>query len=334
MHLVLARLPDAPGGTKGISLFIVPKFLPDADGNPGARNHVPCGSIEQKMGIHGNATCVLNFDKAQAFLLGPPHRGLHAMFVMMNSARIGVGIQGLGLTEVAYQNAVAYAKERLQSRSLSGAKAPDQPADPIIVHADVRRMLLTQRAYAEGGRSFAYWLSLLFDNSLKHPDPEVKQECDDLVTLFTPVLKAFLTDNGFLCTNLAMQVFGGHGYIRESGMDQYLRDARIGMIYEGTNSIQALDLLGRKVLLDGGARLRKFAAVVKTFVEREGGDPRMAEFIEPLGGLGSKLETLTLELGLAALKDRDEVGAAAVDYLRCMGHFYLPTSGHGRPKWR
>jgi alkylation response protein AidB-like acyl-CoA dehydrogenase len=323
VHLVLARLPDAPPGSKGISLFIVPKFLPDAEGRPGVRNHVQCGSIEHKMGINGNATCVLNFDKAQAFLLGEPHRGLRAMFVMMNAARIGVGIQGLGLNEIAYQNAVAYAKERLQSRSLSGPKAPDKPADPIIVHADVRRMLLTQRAYAEGGRAFAYWLSLQFDKSLKHPNPEVRQEADDLVSLFTPVLKAFLTDNGFLCTNLAMQVFGGHGYIRESGMDQYVRDARISMIYEGTNSVQALDLLGRKVLMDSGTKLRRFAGIVKRFIEQSAETPQMAEFVEPLAKLTGKLEQLTLEIGVAAMKDRDEVGAAAVDFLRSMGHFVL-----------
>jgi alkylation response protein AidB-like acyl-CoA dehydrogenase len=320
VHLVLARLPDAPAGTKGISLFIVPKFLPDAQGNPGERNHVQCGSIEHKMGIHGNATCLLHFERARGFLLGEPHRGLHAMFIMMNSARIGVGIQGLGLTEVAYQSSVAYAKERLQSRSLAGPKAPDKPADPIIVHADVRRMLLTQRAYAEGGRALAYWVSLLLDKSLKHPDPAVRKESDDLVSLFTPVLKAFLTDNGFACTNLAMQVFGGHGYIRESGMEQYVRDARISMIYEGTNSIQALDLLGRKVMLDAGARLRVFGALVKRFVEQEGSGQAMAEFVEPLGRVSGKVEKLALELGMAAMKDRDEVGAAAVDFLRCMGH--------------
>jgi alkylation response protein AidB-like acyl-CoA dehydrogenase len=321
VHLVLARLPDAPAGTKGISLFIVPKFLPDGQGNAGERNHVQCGSIEHKMGIHGNATCVLHFERARGFLLGEPHRGLHAMFVMMNSARIGVGIQGLGLTEVAYQQSVAYAKERLQSRSLAGAKMPDKPADPIIVHADVRRMLLTQRAYAEGGRALSYWLSLLLDKSLKHPDAAVRRESDDLVGLFTPVLKAFLTDNGFSCTNLAMQVFGGHGYVRESGMEQYVRDARISTIYEGTNSIQALDLLGRKVLLDGGAKLRVFGGLVQRFVEREGRAEGMAEFVEPLGTVLAKVEKLALEIGTAAMRDRDEVGAAAVDFLRCMGHF-------------
>jgi alkylation response protein AidB-like acyl-CoA dehydrogenase len=321
VHLVLARLPDAPAGTKGISLFIVPKFLPDAQGDAGERNQVHCGSIEHKLGINGNATCVLNFEKARGFLVGEPHRGLHAMFVMMNSARLGVGIQGLGLNEVAYQNALVYAKERLQSRSLSGAKSPDKPADPIIVHADVRRMLLTQKAYAEGARAFAYWLSLLFDKSLKHPDPAVRQESDDLVSLFTPVLKAFLTDNGFSCANLAMQVFGGHGYIRESGMDQYVRDARISMIYEGTNSIQALDLLGRKVLMDSGSKLRKFGGIVKRFIEEEAGTPAMSEFIEPLARLATKIEKLTMELALAAMKNRDEVGAAAVDFLRILGHF-------------
>lgn len=321
VHLVLARLPDAPAGTKGISMFIVPKFLPDAEGNVGERNQLHCGSIEHKMGINGNATCVLNFEQAHGFLVGEPHRGLLAMFVMMNSARIGVGIQGLGLNEVAYQNSVAYAKERLQSRSLSGPKAADKPADPIIVHADVRRMLLTQRAYAEGGRALAYWVSLLLDKSLKHPDSAVRKESDELVSLFTPVLKAFLTDNAFACTNLALQIFGGHGYIRESGMEQYVRDARIGMIYEGTNSIQSLDLLGRKVLMDAGAKLRVFAALVKRFVEQEGSGQDMVEFVEPLGRVGAKLEKLALELGVAAMTNRDEVGAAAVDFLRCTGHY-------------
>jgi alkylation response protein AidB-like acyl-CoA dehydrogenase len=321
VHLVLARLPDAPAGTKGISLFIVPKFLPDAEGNVGERNQLHCGSIEHKMGINGNATCVLNFEQARGFLVGEPHRGLLAMFVMMNSARIGVGIQGLGLNEVAYQNSVAYAKERLQSRSLSGPKVADKAADPIIVHADVRRMLLTQRAYAEGGRALAYWVSLLLDKSLKHPDPAVRKESDELVSLFTPVLKAFLTDNAFACTNLALQIFGGHGYIRESGVEQYVRDARIGMIYEGTNSIQSLDLLGRKVLMDAGAKLRVFAALVKRFVEQEGSGQDMVEFVEPLGRVGAKLEKLALELGVAAMTNRDEVGAASVDFLRCMGHY-------------
>jgi hypothetical protein len=238
----------------------------------------------------------------------------------MNGARLGVGLQGLGLTEVAYQNSAAYAKERIQSRSLSGPKAPNKPADPIIVHPDVRRMLFTQRAYVEGGRAFAYWVALALDRSQRHPDEKVRKESDDLVALLTPVVKAFLTDNGFLCTNLAMQVFGGHGYIQEGGMDQYVRDARINMIYEGTNTIQSLDLLGRKVLGDGGAKLRLFVSLIKNFVEKEGSGGDMAEFTKPLIELSNRVEELTKELAARAKKDPEEMGAAAVDYLRLIGH--------------
>jgi alkylation response protein AidB-like acyl-CoA dehydrogenase len=320
VHLVLAKLPDAPPGTRGISLFIVPKFVPDANGNPGERNRIRCGSIEHKLGIRANATCVMNLEEATGYLVGEPHKGLMAMFVMMNGARLGVGLQGLGLTEVAYQNAAAYAKERIQSRSLSGPKEPNKPADPIIVHPDVRRMLFTQRAYVEGGRAFAYWVALALDKSKHHPDDKVRKENDDLVALLTPIVKAFLTDNGFLCTNLALQVFGGHGYIQEGGMDQYVRDARINMIYEGTNTIQSLDLLGRKVLADGGAKLRTFGALVRKFVETEGSTPDMAEFVKPLVALSKKIEEVTGELGARTKKDPEEMGAAAVDYLRLAGH--------------
>jgi alkylation response protein AidB-like acyl-CoA dehydrogenase len=320
VHLVLARLPDAPAGSKGISLFIVPKFLPNASGEAEKANRVECIGIEHKLGIHGNATCVIQLDGATGFLVGQPHRGLPAMFVMMNAARLGVGMQGLGLTEVAYQHARAYAQERLQSRSLSGAKAPDKPADPIVVHADVRRMLLTQKAYVEGGRALSYWVALMFDRSKHHPDARVRQDSDDLVSLFTPVVKAFLTDNAVLCTNLALQVCGGHGYIRETGMDQYVRDARITTLYEGTNTIQSLDLLGRKILLDGGAKLRKFAALIKAFVEQAAIAEGMREFAEPLLKLTARFERLTMDLGVRALSDRDEVGAAATDYLRILGH--------------
>ena len=255
IHLVLARLPDAPPGTKGISLFLVPKVLPNADGSLGARNGIACGRIEEKMGIHGNATCEMNLIGATGWLVGEPNKGLNAMFVMMNAARIGVGIQSLGLMEVAYQNSLAYAKDRTQGRSLTGPKAPDKPADPIIVHPDVRRMLLTQKAYAEGSRCFAYWLALQADVAESHPDEGARRAAHDVLSLLTPVVKAFLTDNAFLTTNLALQVHGGHGYIREWGMEQYVRDSRINMIYEGTNTIQALDLLGRKGLGDSGARL-------------------------------------------------------------------------------
>ncbi len=323
VHLVLARLPDAPAGTRGISLFIVPKFVPNADGSPGARNGVRCARLEEKMGIHANATCVMDLDGATGWLVGEPNKGLNAMFVMMNAARIGVGMQSLGLTEVAYQNSLDYAKERLQMRSLSGAKAPDKPADPIIVHPDVRRMLLTQKAYAEGSRAFAYWTALQADIALTHPDAEARKDAEDMLALLTPVVKAFITDNGFLCTNLAMQVYGGHGYIREWGMEQYVRDARINMIYEGTNAIQALDLLGRKVLGDNGAKLRKFGKLITALVEVEGTNEEMAEFIDPLADLGQKVEKLTMEVGMKAFGNADEAGAAAVDYLRVIGHLVL-----------
>jgi len=320
IHLVLARLPDAPPGTKGISLFVVPKFLPDADGKPGERNGIACGSIEHKMGIHGNATCVMNLDAARGWLVGEPHRGLNAMFVMMNAARMGVGMQGLGLTEVAYQNSLAYAKERLQMRSLSGVKAPEKAADPIIVHPDVRRLLLTQKAYAEGARAFAYWTALQIDRELSSEDEAVRRESADLVALLTPVIKAFITDNAFEATNHGLQIFGGHGFIREWGMEQYVRDARINMIYEGTNAIQSLDLLGRKVLGDMGAKLKKFGALVTEFVEEEGVKPEMQEFINPLADIGDKVQKLTMEIGMKAMANPDEVGAAAVPYLRTVGH--------------
>ncbi|MDO8298684.1 acyl-CoA dehydrogenase C-terminal domain-containing protein [Lacisediminimonas sp.] len=320
VHLVLARLPDAPIGTRGISLFLVPKFIPAADGSLGARNPVFCGALEEKMGIHGNSTCQINLDGATGWLIGEANKGLNAMFVMMNAARLGVGMQSLGLTEVAYQNALAYAKERLQMRSLSGVKAPDKPADPIIVHPDVRRMLLTARAYAEGGRAFTSYIALLIDKELNHPDEEVRKEAGDQVVLLTPIIKAFLTDNGWIATSEAMQVYGGHGYIVEWGMEQYVRDARINMIYEGTNTVQSLDLLGRKILMDNGAKLRKFGEQVKAFVEDNGTDEAMSEFITPLADLGDKVTKLTMEIGMKALQNQDEVGAAAVPYLRVLGH--------------
>ena len=320
VHLVLARLPDAPPGTKGISLFVVPKFLPTAAGEPGERNPIKCGSIEHKMGIHGNATCVMNLDSAKGWLVGEPNKGLNAMFVMMNAARLGVGMQGLGLTEVAYQNALAYAKERLQMRALTGPKAPEKAADPIIVHPDVRRMLLTQKAWAEGGRAFAYWAALQIDKELSHQDEQPRGDAADLVALLTPVIKAFLTDNAFESTNLALQVYGGHGYIAEWGMEQYVRDARINQIYEGTNAIQALDLLGRKVLGDMGAKLKKFGKLVTAFIDEEGVKPEMQEFVNPLADITDKMQKLTMEVGMKAMQNPDEVGAAAVPYLRTAGH--------------
>lgn len=320
IHLVLARLPDAPAGSKGISLFVVPKFNVKADGSLGERNGIFCAGLEHKMGIHGNATCQMVLEGATGTLVGQPHKGLAAMFVMMNAARLGVGNQSLGLTEVAYQNAVAYAKDRIQMRSLSGPKAPDKPADPIIVHPDVRKMLLTARAYAEGARAVACYTALLLDKELSSDDEDERAECADLVALLTPIIKAFFTDNGWLATSHCLQVFGGHGYIKEWGMEQYVRDARINMIYEGTNTIQSLDLLGRKVLGDNGKKLKKFGKLVTEFIEEEGTNEAMQEFVNPLADLGDKVTKLTTELGMKAFQNADEVGAAAVDYLRVCGH--------------
>jgi alkylation response protein AidB-like acyl-CoA dehydrogenase len=326
IHLVLARLPDAPAGTKGISLFIVPKFIPDAEGKPGRRNDFKCGSIEHKMGIHGNATCVMNFDGAIGTLVGEPNKGLNAMFVMMNSARLGVGMQSLGLAEVAYQNSLAYAKDRVQGRALTGPKAKDKPADPIIVHPDVRRMLLTQKAYVEAARAFTYWAGLAIDREHKHPDEKVRKENADMVALLTPVVKGFITDNGYESTTLAMQVLGGHGYIAEWGLEQHVRDARINMIYEGTNTIQALDLLGRKVLADGGAKLMKFGKVIQDLIKTHAENPAMKEFCDPLAALLGEVQKLTMEIGQKAMKNPDEVGAAAVPYLRVIGHLVFSFS--------
>ena len=320
VHLVLARLPDAPAGSKGISLFVVPKWKLNADGSLGERNGIWCGSLEHKMGIHGNATAQIVLEDAEGTLVGEPNKGLPAMFVMMNAARLGVGMQSLGLTEVAYQNAALYAKDRLQMRSLSGPKAPDKPADPIIVHPDVRKMLLTARAYAEGGRALAIYTTLLLDREVATTDAAERSECDDLVALLTPIVKAFFTDNAWIATSHCLQVFGGHGYIREWGMEQFVRDSRINMIYEGTNTIQSLDLLGRKVLSDNGARLKKFGKIIAEFVEEEGTNEDMQEFVNPLAELGEKVTKLTTEIGMKAFKNPDEVGAAAVDYLRVCGH--------------
>ncbi len=320
VHLVLARLPDAPAGSKGISLFVVPKFIVNDDGSLGSRNSLYCGGLEHKMGIHGNSTAQIVLEAAVGTLVGAPHKGLAAMFVMMNAARLGVGMQSLGLTEVAYQNAVAYAKDRIQMRSLSGPKAPNQAADPIIVHPDVRKMLLTARAYAEGGRALAMWVTLQLDKELASDDEDERAQAGDMVALLTPIIKAFLTDNAWLATSHCMQVFGGHGFIREWGMEQYVRDSRINMIYEGTNTIQSLDLLGRKVLGDNGAKLKKFGKIVAEFIEEEGTNEAMQEFINPLADIGDKVTKLTTEIGMKAFKNPDEVGAAAVDYLRVCGH--------------
>ncbi|KAF1043948.1 acyl-CoA dehydrogenase C-terminal domain-containing protein [Xylophilus sp.] len=320
VHLVLARLPDAPAGSKGISLFVVPKVKVKADGSLGERNGIFCAGLEHKMGIHGNATAQLVLENAEGTLVGQPNKGLAAMFVMMNAARLGVGNQSLGLTEVAYQNALAYAKDRIQMRSLSGPKAKDLAADPIIVHPDVRRMLLTAKAYAEGGRALLTYSALLIDRELHHPDEKVRKDAADLVALLTPIAKAFITDNAWIATTNAQQVFGGHGYIREWGMEQFVRDARINMIYEGTNTIQSLDLLGRKVLSNNGATLKKFGRLVAALVEEEGVNETLAEFINPIPQLGDQLTKFTTEIGFKGSQNADEVGAAAVDYLRVVGH--------------
>ena len=320
VHLVLARLPDAPKGSKGISLFVVPKFNVKADGSLGDRNPIYCSGLEHKMGIHGNATAQIAIDGAIGTLVGQPHKGLAAMFVMMNAARLGVGNQSLGLTEVAYQNALVYAKDRIQMRSLSGTKAKDKDADPIIVHPDVRKMLLTAKAYAEGARALQIYCTLLLDKVHSHPDEKVRAESEELVALLTPIVKAFITDNGHTATNACMQVYGGHGFIKEWGMEQYVRDNRINMIYEGTNTVQSLDLLGRKILGNNGATLKKLGKLIGKLVEEEGVNEKMAEFINPIAMLGDQMTKFTTEIGFKGMQNPDEVGAAAVDYLRVAGH--------------
>ncbi len=320
IHLVLARLPDAPPGIKGVSLFIVPKFLVNADGTPGARNGIYCGGLEHKMGIKSNSTAQIVLDGAVGTLVGQPNKGMQGMFVMMNAARLGVGNQSLGLTEVAFQNALAYAKDRLQMRALTGPKAPDKAADPILVHPDVRKMLLTAKAYAEGGRALMCFSSMLLEKEYHHPDEAVRKESGELLAMLTPIVKAFITDNGWTATSACLQVFGGHGFIKEWGMEQFVRDARINMIYEGTNTIQSLDLLGRKILGNNGATLKKFGKLVGALVAEEGVNEKMAEFITPIAILGEQMTKFTTELGFKGFQNPDEVGAAAVDYLRVAGH--------------
>lgn len=322
IYLVLARLPDAPKGTRGISLFVVPKVLMDDDGTLGGRNAVACGAIEQKMGIHGNPTCVMNFDAATGWLVGEPNHGLKAMFAMMNTERIAVGIQGLALAEASYQNSVAYARQRLQGRAASGARDPEKAADPIIVHADVRRMLLTQKSLIEGARMLALWAAQMLDVSEHHADPAVRKSADDAVQLLTPVVKAFLTDMGSEAASLGMQVLGGHGFIRANGQEQYVRDVRITQIYEGTNGVQSADLLGRKILqLE---LFDAFASPVDAFITAHDGDAAMAEFINPLHAAHDLLTGATAVIRTSAAKNPDEVGAAAVDYMRL---FALTASG-------
>jgi acyl-CoA dehydrogenase len=319
VHMVLARIEGAPAGVKGISLFVVPKITVNADGTLGQKNGVTCGSIEEKMGIHGNSTCVINYDNAAGELVGEAHRGLHAMFTMMNDARLGVGIQGLSLSEVAYQNAVQYAKERLQGRSLTGPKYPDKPADPIIVHPDIRRMLMTMRAFNEAARAFVLWTALHGDIAHRSDDEKLRQAADDYRSLMTPVIKGFLTDYGFNNTVLAQQVFGGHGYIREHGMEQFVRDARIAMIYEGANGIQALDLVGRKIGKDGGRAVGAFFAEVNQFIKDNAGDERMKPYVEPLGPALAHLQNATYWFMKNGPARPDNAGAGSHDYMHLLG---------------
>lgn len=318
IHLVLARTPDAPVGIKGISLFLVPKFLPDTQGEVGVRNGVACGSIEHKMGIKASATCVMNFDAATGYLVGTLHKGMQAMFVMMNAARMGVGMQGLGLSEVAYQNAVTYARDRLQGRSLKGAVQPDKPADPLWVHPDVRRMLLTMRAYTEGNRMLALWVARKLDMSMHASNPVQGQQAEDFVALMTPIMKAFLTDCGSEIANLGVQIYGGHGYIREWGMEQFVRDARITQIYEGTNGIQALDLVGRKMSAHVGRNLRPFFHEVAAYLEQKSSDTRdeMQPLIMGLAKAFGRLQTVTGWMAEKGLSNPEEGAGAATDYLR------------------
>jgi alkylation response protein AidB-like acyl-CoA dehydrogenase len=319
IHLVLARLPDAPNGVKGISLFVVPKFIVKEDGSVGARNGVTCTAIEHKMGIKASATCALSFDDAKGWLVGEAHKGLRAMFTMMNTERLSVGIQGLGVAEVAYQNAVNYARERIQGRSLTGAKNPEKQADPIIVHPDVRRMLLTMRAYIEGCRALSGWVAREIDILHRSTDEDAKLIADDFTALLTPVVKAMFTDLGFEITSTAMQCYGGHGYIRDHGMEQYVRDARISMIYEGANGVQALDLVGRKLPQDGGRLLSRFLDPVMEFIDANADEDAMEPFIAPLQTALEHLQIATghvMEVGMA---NHDEIGAASVDYLRLFG---------------
>ncbi|WP_404942099.1 acyl-CoA dehydrogenase C-terminal domain-containing protein [Pseudomonas danubii] len=323
IHLVLAKLPDAPAGTKGISLFIVPKFLPDAAGEVGERNGVSCGSIEHKMGIKASATCVLNFDGAKGFLIGEANKGLNCMFTMMNHARLGTGMQGLCLGEASFQGAIKYANDRLQMRALTGPKAPDKAADPIIVHPDVRRMLLTMKAFNEGNRALAYFTAQLLDVAHLSADPAQRQDAENLLAFLTPICKAFMTETGLEVTNHGMQVFGGHGYIREWGMEQLVRDCRIALIYEGTNGIQALDLLGRKVLGSQGKLLLGFTKIVHKFCGAHAEHPQFKAYIAQLDGLNRQWGELTTRVGMAAMKNPDEVGAAALDYLMYSGYIVL-----------
>ena len=320
IHLVLAKIPGGPEGIRGVSLFIVPKFVVNADGSLGARNGVSVGKIEEKMGIHGNSTCVMNYDGATGFLVGEEHKGMKAMFTMMNEARIGVGLQGYAVAEAAYQNAVAYAKDRLQGRAVTGTENPDGPADPLIVHPDIRRNLMDQKSFVEGARAFTMWGANLIDRSHKNGDAEA----DGLVSLMTPVIKGFLTDKGFEYAVAAQQVYGGHGYIEEWGMSQFARDARIAMIYEGANGVQALDLVGRKLAQDGGKHVMAFFEMVKTFIkENDDNDALKADFLEPLKAASKDLQAAGMYFMQNGVKNPNNALAGSYDFMHMMGHVCL-----------
>jgi alkylation response protein AidB-like acyl-CoA dehydrogenase len=339
VHLVIARIEGAPQGTKGISLFVVPKFLINPDGSLGARNGVACGSIEEKMGIHANSTCVMNFDSSTGWLIGEANRGLNAMFVMMNEARLGVGVQGLAVSEVAYQNAATYAKERLQGRAISGVKFPDKPADPIIVHPDVRRGLMTIKAFNEGARALVMWTALQSDLAHRAEDQKARQSADDHMGLLTPVIKGVLTDQGFANTVAAQQIYGGHGYIAEHGMEQFVRDARIAMIYEGANGIQGLDLVGRKLGKDGGRAVMAFFNEVQAYIKEHAGEEAMKPYVGPLGDALGHLQQATMWFMQNARTNPDNAGAGGTDYMHLFGLVALGymwcrivEAAHGRLK--
>ncbi|WP_415911598.1 acyl-CoA dehydrogenase C-terminal domain-containing protein [Neptuniibacter sp. QD37_11] len=319
VHIVLARLPDAPAGTKGISLFIVPKHLPETIGTD---NGVSCGSLEHKMGIHGNATCVMNFDEATGYLIGPENKGLNCMFTFMNTARLGTALQGLAHAEWGFQNSLVYAKDRLQMRALNGPANPEKAADPIIVHPEVRKMLLTQKAFAEGGRAMIYYCAQLVDK-VERAEGDEKKQADALLAFLTPIAKAFLTEVGFESANHGLQIFGGHGFIAEWGMEQNVRDSRISMLYEGTTQIQALDLLGRKVLMTQGESLKGFTKILHKFCQAESDNSDLQQYIKPLTELNKEWGDLTMKIGMKAMQNRDEVGAASVDYLMYSGYVVL-----------
>ncbi|MBA83999.1 acyl-CoA dehydrogenase C-terminal domain-containing protein [Thalassobius sp. S69A] len=320
IHLVLAKIPGGPEGIKGVSLFIVPKFIVNEDGTPGARNGVSCGALEEKMGIHGNSTCVMNYDEATGYLLGDAHKGMRAMFTMMNEARIGVGMQGLTQAEAAYQNAVIYAKDRLQGRDVTGVKNPDGPADPLIVHPDIRRNLMDQKSFTEGARAFILWSSTLIDQAHRSGD----KDADGLISLLTPVIKGFLTDEGYDMTVQAQQVYGGHGYIEEWGMSQFTRDARIAMIYEGANGVQALDLVGRKLAADGGKHVMAFFEMVKTFLkENDGNEALKKDFLDPLKAASKDLQAAGMYFMQNGMKNPNNALSGSYDFMHLFGHVCL-----------